>query len=60
MQDFGDYLNLIYPNELEIKDTTDTPMSASYLDLHLDKRGDFNFQAKCNECLSDELILRYI
>ena len=42
--------------ELEIKDTTDTDMSASYLDLHLDidsegrlrtklydKRDDFNF-----------------
>ena len=46
----------IYPIELEIKDTTDTDRSASYLDLHLeidsegrlrtklyDKRDDFNF-----------------
>jgi hypothetical protein len=46
----------IYTIELEIKDTTDTNMSASYLDLHLeidsegrlrtkhyDKRDDFNF-----------------
>ena len=53
---FGDYLHLIYPKELEIKDTTDTPTSASYLDLHLeidsrgklktklfDKRDSFNF-----------------
>ena len=45
----------IYPIELEIKDTTDTDRSASYLDLHLeiesqgrlktklyDKRDDFN------------------
>ena len=53
---FGDYLHLIYPKELEIKDTTDTPTSASYLDLHLeidsrgklktkhfDKRNSFNF-----------------
>ena len=53
---FGDYLNDIYPPELEIKDTTDTSMSASYLDLYLeidnsgqlksklyDKRDDFNF-----------------
>jgi hypothetical protein len=53
---FGDYLHLIYPKELEIKDTTQTPKSASYLDLHLeidaggklntklyDKRDDFNF-----------------
>jgi len=27
---FGDYLHLIYPNELDLKDTTDT-----YIDLHL-------------------------
>ena len=53
---FTDYLHLIYPNELEIKETTDTPNSASYLDLYLyidndrrlksklyDKRDDFNF-----------------
>ena len=53
---FGDFVNRIYPIELEIKDTTDTDMSASYLDLHLeidsegrlrtklyDKRDDFNF-----------------
>merc|ERR1711860_20912 len=53
---FCDYLHLIYPSELEIKDTTDTPKSASYLDLHLeidnggklttklyDKRDDFIF-----------------
>ena len=46
----------IYPIELEIKDTTDTDRSASYLDLHLeidsegrlrtklyDKKDDFNF-----------------
>jgi hypothetical protein len=53
---FGDFVDRIYPIELEIKDTTDTDMSASYLDLHLeivsegrlrtkfyDKRDDFNF-----------------
>ena len=34
---FGDYLHRIYQNELEVKDTTDTQKSASYLDLHLDK-----------------------
>jgi len=50
---FRDYLQLIYPNELEVKDTTDT---ASCLDLHLevnnggrlktklcDKHDDFTF-----------------
>ena len=53
---FGDFLHLIYPIELEIKDTTDTVKSASYLDLYLeidtrgrlntklyDKRDDFDF-----------------
>jgi hypothetical protein len=53
---FGDFVDSIYPIELEIKDTTDTDRSASYLDLHLeidsadrlrtklyDKRDDFNF-----------------
>ena len=33
---FGDFLDRIYPIELEIKDTTDTDRSASYLDLHLE------------------------
>jgi hypothetical protein len=53
---FGGFVDRIYPIELEIKDTTDTYRSASYLDLHLeidsegrlrtkqyDKRDDFNF-----------------
>ena len=53
---FGDFVDRIYPIELEIKDITDTDKSASYLDLHLeidsdrrlktklyDKRDDFNF-----------------
>ena len=53
---FGDFVDRIYPIELEIKDTTHTDTSASYLDLHLeidsegrlttklyDKRDDFNF-----------------
>ena len=29
----SDHLHLLYPSELEIKDTTDTDQSASYLDL---------------------------
>ena len=53
---FGDFVDPIYPIEFEIKDTTDTDRSGSYLDLHLeidsegqlrtkpyDKRDDFNF-----------------
>jgi hypothetical protein len=30
---FGDYPHRIYPNELEVKDTTDTQNFSSYLDL---------------------------
>jgi hypothetical protein len=33
---FGDFVDRIYPIELEIKDTADTDRSASYLDLHLE------------------------
>ena len=33
---FGDFVDLIYPIEFEIKDTTDTDRYASYLDLHLE------------------------
>jgi len=53
---FGNFVDRIYPIELEIKDTTYTDSSASYLDLHLeidregwlrtklyDKRDHFNF-----------------
>ena len=38
---FGDYINIIYPVELEIKDTTDADHHASYLNLLL-KYDDFN------------------
>ena len=30
---FADYVDNIYPNELEIKENTETSRSASYLDL---------------------------
>ena len=53
---FNEYLPLIYPPELEIKETTESRSSASYLDIFLefdtnghlstrlyDKRDDFNF-----------------
>jgi hypothetical protein len=33
---FGDFVDRIYPIELEMKDTTDTDRSASYFDLHLE------------------------
>ena len=54
--EFENYLGQMYPAELEIKNTTESTTSASYLDLLLsigrdgqlhtsiyDKRGDFNF-----------------
>jgi hypothetical protein len=53
---FHNYARLIYPDELEIKDTTESDKSASYLDILLnidsngrlttslyDKRDDFDF-----------------
>ena len=49
---FAEFLPLIYPPELEVKETTDTASSASFLDLYFefdvstkiyDKRDDFNF-----------------
>ena len=33
---FNDYIDVIYPKELEIKDTIDAPKWANYLDLHLE------------------------
>jgi hypothetical protein len=33
---FGDYLHRIYPNELDVKDATNTKKSASYFDLHIE------------------------
>ena len=55
---FAEFIPLIYPPELEVKETTDTASSASFLDLYLefddsgkistkksyDKRDDFNFK----------------
>ena len=54
---FAEFLPLIYPPELEVKEITDTASSASFLDLYLefddsgqlstkiyDKRDDFNFK----------------
>ena len=52
---FEEYLEFIYPRELEINETTETAASSSYLDCYLyidsgklttrlyDKRDDFNF-----------------
>ena len=58
---FAEFLPLIYPPELEVKETTDTVSSASFLDLYLefddsgqisteiyDKQDDFNFKIISN------------
>jgi hypothetical protein len=62
--------SLIYPPELEIKETTDTASSASFLDLYLefddtdqlstniyDKRDDFNFIVFTKDAYSIDLSL---
>ena len=33
---FNEYIHVIYPTELEIKDTTDAPKLANYLDIRLE------------------------
>ena len=46
---FGDYVELIYPIELEIKDTTDTVKSASYLHLHLEMDNEGRLKTQLND-----------
>ena len=66
--DFDNYLGQMYPVELEIKDTTESNTSASYLDLLLsierdgqlrtslyDKRDDFNFHITSFPFLSSNI-----
>ena len=66
--DFENYLGQMYPAELEIKDTTESNTSASYLDLLLsigrdgqlrtslyDKRDDFNFHITNFQFLSSNI-----
>ena len=43
---FGDFVDRIYPIELEIKDTTDTDRSASYLDIHLEIDSQWRLRTK--------------
>ena len=33
---FNDYIDVIYPEKLQIKDTTDVPKWANYLDIRLE------------------------
>ena len=48
---FGDYLEVIYPTELDVKDTTESIYSASYLDIQLE----FDIQGKLNLKRYDKL-----
>ena len=45
---FRDFVDRIYPIELEIKDTTDTDISASYLELHLEIDSEARLRTKLN------------
>ena len=47
---FGDYLEVIYPTELEVKDIRESINSASYLDLQFE----FDFEGKLNLKLYDK------
>jgi hypothetical protein len=46
-------VNLIYPIEPEIKDTTDTDRSASYLDLHLEIDNEGRLRTKLYDIRDD-------
>jgi hypothetical protein len=50
---FAEFLPLIYPPELEVKETTDTASSASFLDLYLEFDESFNSPAPV-ACFSDK------
>jgi hypothetical protein len=51
---FGDFVDRVYPIELEIRDTTDTDRSASYLDLHLEIDSDGRLRTKLYPVISRE------
>jgi hypothetical protein len=55
---FGDYLDLIYSNELEVKDTTDTQNSVSYRDIHLEISNGRRLKTKLYN-KRDDLTLRF-
>jgi hypothetical protein len=45
----GDFIDRIYPIGLEIKDTTDTDTSASYLDLHFEIDSEGRLRTKLDD-----------
>ena len=56
---FGDVLYRIYPTELELKDTTNTARSASYLDIHLENDIQVQFRIKPHYKI-DDVIYRIV
>ena len=52
----GDFIDRIYPIELEIKKTTDKDGSASYLDLHLELNNEDRQRTKLYGQRDDQLI----
>ena len=46
---FGDFVDRIYLIELDIKDTTDTDRSASYLELHLEIDSEGRLRTKLHD-----------
>ena len=50
---FDDFVDYIYLIELEIKNTTDTDMSASYLDLHLEINSEGRWRTKPDDKRDD-------
>ena len=50
---FGDFVDRIYSIEVEIKDTTYTDRSASYLDLHLDIDSEWRLRTKLYDKIND-------
>jgi hypothetical protein len=48
---FAEFLPLIYPAELEVKETTDTASSASFLDIYLE----FDDSGQLNTKIYDKL-----
>jgi hypothetical protein len=53
-------MQLIYPNELEVKDTTDTLKSASCLDLHLEINNGGRLKTKLYDNYDDFTFLKVI
>jgi hypothetical protein len=49
----GEFVDRIYPIELEIKDTTDTDRYASYLDLHLEVDSEGRLRTKLYDKIND-------